>query len=97
MSFGLLLIALGFGYKIYVEASLNSKKRLKKLGRLVGGSMMGLSTIVAAGMLLCALACAGRGSGYFCPIKGGMMKSGKLFCPVTGKAVSQPPASSTAN
>ena len=40
MHTALLLIALGFGYKIYAEASVDKKKSLKRLGRIVGVSIM---------------------------------------------------------
>ncbi len=48
MDLALLLIALGFGYKIFVEGSLQTKKNLKQAGRLVGLVIMVLSAAGAA-------------------------------------------------
>ena len=40
MQLALLLIALGFGYKIFVEATSQGKKRVKQIGQLIGGFIM---------------------------------------------------------
>ena len=67
MKIGLLLIALGFGYKIFAEATVNPKKTLKKLGRVVGIIMMVLSLGATACMLWCMSTsdCGTMGKSYY--------------------------------
>ena len=90
MNTALLLIALGFGYKIFAEASVNAKKSLKQLGRLVGITIM----VVSFTGTLCVLWRVveyGKG-GYYCPMgffgKGGT--GSKAICPLTGKPLENP-------
>ncbi len=78
MQSALLLIALGFGFKIFAEASSNNKKYVKRLGQFVGIVIMVTSFVVT----LCAVSCAVQyGKGY--PMGKGWMGSGKM-CPITG-------------
>ena len=77
MHSGLLLIALGFGYKIFAEASVNPKKSMKKLGRLVGIVIMAVSFLGT----LCAVSCAVRYG------KMGRYGFGKKMCPATDGAM----------
>jgi len=94
MQSALLLIALGFGFKIFAEASEKQKKSIKQLGRLVGIIIMVISL---CGVLCSVFTCmkgAGCGSmsvGY-CPVhkssqcaKGDgrtWMKKDKAMCPL---------------
>lgn len=73
MQSALLLIALGFGFKIFAEASEKQKKSIKQLGRLVGIVIMVISL---CGVLCSVFACM-KGGGC-----GGAMASG--FCPTHG-------------
>ena len=67
MKLGLLLIAMGLGYKVYADAS-KEKGRLRQLGQWVGALMMAVSFATTA------LAVYSWGTGRpFCPSKG--------FCP----------------
>jgi len=94
MKIALLLLAMGFGYKVFAEASKNTKKSLKTLGRVVGTFMM----IVA----LMGTVCAGfhmmnrglSGEGYSSYHKSQCNKwaerseaDGKKFCPFSGKSI----------
>ena len=77
MRTALLLIALGFGFKIFAEASTNAKKSVKQLGRIVGVFIMLVSFLGT----LCLIRYAvqyGKG-GSLCPFSGKM-------CPFTGKS-----------
>ena len=47
MKLGLLLISLGFGYKVYADAS-KEKGRLRSLGQWVGTIMMAVSLMTTA-------------------------------------------------
>lgn len=47
MKLGLLLIALGFGYKVYAEAA-KEKGSLRSLGQGVGAIIMAISLIASA-------------------------------------------------
>ena len=79
MQTGLLLIAMGFGFKVYAEASANGKKTIRQIGRLVGAFMM----IVGFLGTLCIISCVvqyGKGNYGF---MGG--KWGGKMCPITGK------------
>lgn len=93
MQSALLLIALGFGFKIFAEASEKQKKSIKQLGRLVGIIIMVISL---CGVLCSIFTCMKSGacgtmSGY-CPTqkseKGMMgfgnygMKKDKAMCPI---------------
>ena len=95
MELALLLIALGFGYKIFVEGSTQTKKNLKQAGRLVGLVMMILAATGAAAktydMFRCESLCATEN----CPMHGmgmmgrhGMFKSfgSKVMCPLSGSS-----------
>jgi hypothetical protein len=70
----LLLIALGYGFKLYVEANSITKKKLKKLGRWIAGFIM----VIAFLGSLCSLVaiakyskgCYTEEKGYFCPLSG---------------------------
>ena len=92
MELALLLIALGFGYKVFAEGSTQTKKNLKQAGRLVGLVMMILGAAGAAAktysMFRCDYLCST--AGY--PIHGmgmmgtrGMFKSfgSKVMCPLS--------------
>ena len=50
MKLGLLLIALGLGYKVYADAS-REKGNLKTLGQWVGAVIMATSLLVSALMI----------------------------------------------
>jgi hypothetical protein len=79
MQLALLLIALGFGYKIFVEAAGQGKKRIKQIGQLVGGFIM----LIALASSLALVAYTAK---YGCPDgKGGWGK----MCPFTGKPLIQ--------
>lgn len=61
MKLGLLLIALGMGYKVYVDAS-KEKGNLKTLGQWVGAVIMAASLVVSALMVYgYSSACMGGG------------------------------------
>ena len=47
MKLGLLLIALGFGYKVYADAS-REKGNLRSIGQWVGAVMMATSLVASA-------------------------------------------------
>lgn len=47
MKLGLLLIALGFGYKVYAEAS-KEKGKLRSIGLWVGAFMMAVSFLLSS-------------------------------------------------
>ncbi len=94
----LLLIALGFGFKIFAEASEKQKKPIKQLGRLVGIIIMIVSL---CGVLCSIFACmkgspCGPATAGYCPTHGsekGMMgfghygmKKDKAMCPLFGSA-----------
>lgn len=67
MKLGLLLIALGLGYKVYAEGS-KEKGNLKALGQWVGAIMMATSLIVSALMIYgYSSSCLGKG----CPFEKG--------------------------
>ena len=78
MQTGLLLIAMGLGFKVFAEATANGKKTIRQLGRLVGIFMMVVSLLGT----ICAISCAAKygQSGY------GFM--GGKMCPLTGKFIS---------
>jgi Na+/proline symporter len=79
MKIGLLLIALGFGYKIYAEANSAAKKKLKALGRAVGIFMMVVSVV----FVLCGIYYkANYGFSGGCSA----VKTGKI-CPFSGKVI----------
>lgn len=66
MKLGLLLIALGLGYKVYAEAS-KEKGHLRSLGQWVGAVMMVISFATSA---LLVYAYAKAGAGGICPFAG---------------------------
>ena len=66
MKLGLLLIAMGYGYKIYAEA-LKEKGNLRSLGQWVGAFMMATS-LVSSAFLIYAHSMGAAGKGV-CPWK----------------------------
>jgi len=96
MNTALLLIALGFGFKLFAEAGKPGEKSFKRLGRFVGGFMM---IVAFAGVVFTlwnkcyqgTLACpmpfpnAGSSGSYSAPANSGM----KTMCPFMGKAQGQ--------
>lgn len=80
MQIGLLLIALGFGFKIFAEASTHAKKSVKQLGRVIGVGIM----IVSFLGTVCAVTCAIQYGKGFCPMGKNWGMGGKM-CPITGK------------
>lgn len=66
MKLGLLLIALGVGYKVYAEAS-KEKGPLRSLGQWVGAVIMVISFATSA---LLVYAYAKVGTGGICPFAG---------------------------
>ena len=91
MHSGLLLIALGFGFKIFAEASSNNKKRLRQLGQLIGVFIMVTSFLGT----LCTVSYAIQ-SGKLCPMGKGWGYGGKM-CPIMGKSMSDMTAQSKSN
>ena len=73
MQLAFLLIALGFGYKIFVEATSQGKKRVKQIGQFVGGFIMLIALAASLGIISYMIK-------YGCPMKGGKM------CPFGDKA-----------
>ena len=69
MQTAFLLITLGFGYKIFSEASRKSEKSVGQLGKLVGIVMM----IVSFGGVLCSTWTA---------IKYGSLCGSSMYCPM---------------
>ena len=69
MKVALLLIAMGFGFKIFAEASTNAKKSIKNLGRLVGAFIMIVALVGTVCKIGWIIKCSNYGkSGSFCPI-----------------------------
>ncbi len=86
MQTAFLLIALGFGFKIFAEASANAKKSVRQLGRLVGIVIMLVSFLGT----LCGITCAVRYGKMYCPFGGKTsMWGGSKMCPITGKSLTQ--------
>ena len=56
----ILLLALGFGYKIFADATESSKKGLQILGRSIGLFIM----IASVGAMVCTAACMSK----YCPV-----------------------------
>ncbi len=79
MQSALLLIALGFGFKIFAEASSNNKKNVKRLGQLVGIIIMVTSFLGTLCMVSSAIQC-GKMPSY---MGKGWMGGGRM-CPITG-------------
>ena len=52
MQLAFLLIALGFGFKVFAEATSNPKKRIKQIGQFVGGFITTLPTNDGSVLLL---------------------------------------------
>lgn len=73
MKLGLLLIALGYGYKIYVEAQ-KEKGNLRSLGQWVGALMMAVSLV--AGSFLIYMYWSGCDFKMGCPFKAGKAQWG---------------------
>ncbi|MDP3921422.1 MAG: hypothetical protein Q8R76_11525 [Candidatus Omnitrophota bacterium] len=92
MATGILLIALGFGFKIYVEASKTTKKNTRRLGRIISIFMIAL----AAAGALCHTAVAIKYGVSACCAKHGYGKG--LFgkkCSFSGKQFSSAVPSGT--
>ena len=51
MQLAFLLIALGFGYKIFVEATGQGKKRVKQIGQFIGGFIMLIALASSLGII----------------------------------------------
>ena len=85
MQTALLLIALGFGFKIFAEASANAKKSVKQLGRLVGIVIMVVSFVGTLCTVWYTISC-GKMYG---PMGGKYWMGGhgmKKWCPITGSS-----------
>ena len=86
MRTALLLIALGFGFKIFAEASTNAKKSVKQVGRFVGIVIMLVSFLATISIDLLSISYYGK---TYCP------RSMKKMCPFMGSMFnSQVPANS---
>ena len=93
MQSGLLLIALGFGYTIFAQASVKTKKSLQQLSRIIGIAMMVVS---ACGIVCSTWSCISRAQNGECFMgsEGHHKKrfadfdndgyGKKRFCPVAG-------------
>ena len=92
MQTAFLLIALGFGFKIFSEAFSAHSKIVRKLGQAVGAIMMIVSLVGAFCTVWYAVTCGPYGS-PFCPLGGkqmhqgfdprmGMAGSAKKMCPL---------------
>ena len=92
MRTALLLIALGFGFKIFAEASSNAKKSVRRLGRVVGSIIMITSFLGT----LCAITYTIKHEGGLCPTGKHWGMSGKM-CPLTGKPLADMTAQSKGN
>lgn len=78
MHSGLLLIAMGFGFKVFAEATANSKKTVRQVGSLVGIFMMLVSFLGT----ICSVLCVAK---YGKSNYGFMGKWGGKMCPLTGE------------
>ena len=99
MQTALLLIALGFGFKIFSDASEKQKKSVKQLGRVVGVVMMALSFLGSICTTLTAIKTGGTFYPMFnCPTHGFDRSDGygdyhgsmgmagkKMMCPIAGQ------------
>ena len=94
MQLALFLIALGFGFKIFGEASQNPKKSIKQLGRTIGASVMIVSALASLLFLGTAAKCMKMGCSPFENLGKGFGDMKKM-CPFTGKEIpgSQPTTS----
>ncbi|MBI4372130.1 MAG: hypothetical protein HY585_00185 [Candidatus Omnitrophica bacterium] len=90
MQTALLLIALGFGFKIFAEASANAKRSVRQLGRIVGGFIMIFSLLGALCTVYYSVQCAKGGYSYS-PMMGKMWGMGGKMCPITGKPLASEP------
>ncbi len=98
MQTALLLIALGFGFKIFAEASSNAKKSVRQLGRAVGGIIMIVSLLGTLCTVYYTIQCAKGGFAYSHPMMGGKMWGmGGKMCPITGKPLADMTAQSKNN
>ena len=95
MHTGILIIALGFGFKIYAEASAHAKKSIKQLGKAVGIVMM----VVSLGGILCTVWTVATYAKLNCPIHGFQKNTamGKIFCPFTTNKTESTPQEAPAN
>lgn len=84
MNTALLLIALGFGFKIFAEAGKSGEKSVKSLGRMVGGFIM---FVALMGTVFTLWNKCYQG-GYPCPSKM------KAMCPFMEKAPAEAPKAS---
>lgn len=90
MKIALLLLALGFGFKIFAEASTMAKKSLKQLGRAVGLFIMLVSFAGTLCLLWMGIQYGKWDGSYYCPVGGfGKTDAAKKFCPLTGLAPTQ--------
>ena len=90
MQAALLLIALGFGFKIFADATANNKKSVRQLGRVVGAVIMLVSFFGTICTIWCTIQCAKMGG--YCPMGGKALwgKSAKM-CPITGQPLTANP------
>ena len=71
MKLGLLLIALGFGYRVYADAS-REKGNLRSLGLWIGALIMAISFIATTFLIYrCSSYCV-SGKKFGCPFKSRM-------------------------
>ncbi|MBI4430904.1 MAG: hypothetical protein HY587_04230 [Candidatus Omnitrophica bacterium] len=102
MEIAVLLIALGFGYKIFAEASSNNKKQLKQLGRMVGVIIMVAALLGAVCMTICMAQCVYMSQCGICPLHGSKFGPGmskkfgfKGMCPFSTPGTPTAPAGAT--
>ncbi len=81
MRTALFLIALGFGYKIFAEASQQKTKNLQKLGQWVGTAMMLISILGALFLINAGTKgmCSMKNS---CPFMGNMNQAQTVATPL---------------
>lgn len=70
MKLGLLLIAMGVGYKVYADAT-KEKGNLRSLGQWVGALIMATSLVTSAFLIYAysSYGWSGKGIGIRCPFK----------------------------
>ena len=104
MRSALLLIAFGFGFKIFAESSEKQKKSIKQFGTIVGIIMM----VISLCGVLCIISLGVRGmkcgfmSSAYCPLQSSHneimgqnyrgMKCGKKSCPMMSGSMENEPA-----
>ena len=85
MKLGLLLIALGFGYKVYADAA-KEKGNLRSLGQWVGAFVMAVSFLISS-LFVYSYSInwmSGKCPGVWCPFN-------KAGCPFMNKGPKQVP------